>query len=225
MSHHRRRGSAALIFGFALAGCTTAVQDGTTEATPSPTDTATATPSPDATPSPEATESAGPTVLEVAWTVPFSLTAPAGWSTDVSEGVAGTKTGNGVWFGMTGQYLAMSRSGPDTVDAWVESVTTAEQLIATEPVEVEIGGAPGYRVDLRTSDAATDRGCIMNGRCYTLFSDDSGYWPIEEGRPTRAWFVDVDGETLIIAVDAPEAAFERSVATVEEALATLTWTD
>ena len=177
------------------------------------------------TQSPEPTESAGPTELAVQWTVPFSLTAPAGWTTDVPGAVA-LNSGEGVWLATPpGRYLAVTRSGPDTVDEWVESVMTAEQLVATDPMVAEIGGAAGYRVDLRTSDAAAEGGCLSNTRCYRLFQDASGYWPVEEGRVTRAWIVDVDGETLVITTDASEEGFEEWAASVEEVLGTLTWTD
>ncbi len=221
--HQRWRTSVAVALAVVLAACTGVVEDQTAEASPSQSVAAGGTRA-EATSSPEATES-GPTALDVDWSVPFSITAPAGWSTEAPENI-GTTSGNTAWLGAgPDRYLALSRSGEETVDAWVERVTTAEQLEATEPVETEIGGASGYRVDLRTSDAAGDATCFNPGRCYTLFTDESGYWPVIEGRPTRAWFLDVDGETIVIATDAPERAFEEWAATVEGVLGTLTWTD
>jgi hypothetical protein len=222
--HHPWRGSAAILLAIVLAACTSAVQDQTAEATPSQSGAAVVTPSAEATASPDATES-GPTALDVDWSVPFTITAPAGWTSE-APGNIGATTADTAWLGAgPDRYLALSRSGEETVDAWVERVTTAEQLDATEPVEVEIGGVAGYRVDLRTSDAASEATCLNSGRCYTLFEDGSGYWPVVEGRPTRAWFLDVDGETIVIATDAPERAFEQWAAMAEGVLETLSWTD
>ena len=217
-----RRALASAFIGLVLAACATEVEaDPTTADTAAPTPTQAATA--EAAASAQPSEASGLTALDISWQVPFSITAPADWSDEVP--FAGTTTANGVWFGTMDRYVGISRSGEETVDAWVDKVTTAEQLEATEPVEVEIGGAAGYRVDLRTSDEASSASCLNNGRCYTLFQDDSGYWPVVEGRTTRAWFVDVEGETLAIATDAPDSAFEEWVTTVEAALATLEWTD
>ena len=205
------------------AGCGTAepVTETSAQASPSPSaaaPTLSASPSEAASPS----GSAEASVLEVDWTLPFAVTAPATWTTDVPPAI-GVTTSSGTWLGASDRYLAFTTTGPETVDAWVESVTSAEQLVASEPVEVDIGGAAGYRVDLEVSDAASEERCFNPGRCYSLFQDDSGYWPIVEGRPTRAWFVDVDGETLAIVTDAPERAFDEWAASAEEVLATLEW--
>ena len=195
-------------------------------ASASPTPPVAATDAHTPVPSASATASAtgGPIVLDVDWTVPFSLTAPADWTTEgVNEESGGKKTANTVWIGAGQRFVAVTRTGPETVQGWLDTLAETEQLVATEPVEVEIGGSSGYRVDLEVSDQASDARCVNNGRCYTLFQDDSGYWPVEEGRTTRVWLVEVEGETLTIATDSRDDAFAEWAETVEAVLGTIEW--
>lgn len=185
---------------------------------PPPTDSATASPPV------SAAASAGPTTLEVDWTVDFSVTAPADWSTDeVHETLGGVTTGDTLWIGAGQRFVAVTRSGPETAQEWLDQLAATAQLDATEPAAVDLGGIPAYRVDLVVSDQASDARCLNNGRCYTLFQDQSGYWPVVEGRPTALWIVETGGETLAIATDSREVSFSDWAATVENVLATLEW--
>jgi hypothetical protein len=194
---------------------------------PIPSDAAspTATPTTTTTATPEATPSAPsePSAFEVDWTIDFVAQAPADWTTEVNETLAGITTGDTLWLGAGQRYLVVTRTGPESVEAWLDQVAAAEQLEATEPVEAEVGGITAYRVDLVVSDQASEERCINAGRCYTLFQDESGYWPVVEGRPTALWVLEVDGETLAIATDSREDSFAGWVATVEEVLATIDW--
>ncbi len=221
--------SAALIAAF-VTGCTGAEPAATSLATPAPTATppsdATSPATPTASPSAAATatSSARPIALDVEWTVDFGLTAPADWSTtEVHETLGGTTTAETLWIAAGQRFVTMTLTGPDTVQAWLDKLAATEQLEATEPVEVSLGGSPGYRVDLVVSEEASESRCANNGRCYTLFQDASGYWPVVEGRPTAAWIVEVDGEALMIATDSRENSFAEWAMTVEEVLATIEW--
>lgn len=209
-----------------LAACTSTPEDPSIDPTPSATETEpTSTSSPaEVTASAVPTASAGPTALEVNWTVPFTITAPSDWTTEVPENI-GASDGETQWLATGDRHMAFTRSGPESVDQWLDSVMRAEQLVASEPTEVDIGGETAYRVDLEVSDQASSARCFNDGRCYTLFQDASGFWPIEEGRPTALWLVDVDGETVAIATDSRENTFTDWVAEVEEVFGTLEWGD
>ena len=89
---------------------------------------------------------------------------------------------------------------------------------------MSIGGSSGQSVELTVSPEASSENCLRQGACYSLFQDEGGYWELGEGRPARLWIVDVDGETVLIATDAPEAAYASWIDVVEEALSTLEWT-
>jgi hypothetical protein len=87
---------------------------------------------------------------------------------------------------------------------------------------VEIGGASGQTLDLALSDQATDRGGLCTGACYIL-SFSTG-WSVSGGLPDRVWVLDVDGETVLIATDAPEDEFADWTTEVEDVLSTIAWT-
>ena len=48
-------------------------------------------------------------------------------------------------------------------------------------------------------------------------------WYLLRGAPNRAWFVDVDGETVAFFAEARESGFDASVAEVDLVLAELVW--
>lgn len=189
--------------------------------------TATAEPTPTASPSTAATPTPTPTpqdqVLAIEWTVDFTITVPGDWTDTLPTYRPFKTTGTTFWrYAPNDRRFAMTTSGPDTVDEWITEVTEGERRTVTEPEPIEIGGAPGYVVDI----TPTGEGCVdrFGARaCFNLFSDSSGYWPVQENRPSRAWIVDVHGETLLIVTDAPTGGFADWVEVVGEALATLEW--
>lgn len=219
------------VAALALAACSAAPEvsqvPGTTvatQATEEASPVASASATDPATSRPDSTDGVTSAALEVDWTVPFTLTAPSDWTTEVSENV-GASNADTQWLATGDRHIAFTRTGPDSVDDWLAAVATAEQLVASEPIATEIGGMSGYRVDLEVSEQASADRCFNEGRCYTLFQDASGYWPVEEGRPTALWLIDVDGETVAIATDSRAATFDDWAASVEEILATLEWRD
>lgn len=162
-------------------------------------------------------------VLDVDWAVDFTMTVPGEWTSTMPTYRPARTTGTTFWIYelQLDRRFAITTSGPDTVDEWVQTITSAERMTVTEPQPVEVGSAPGYVLDITpTGEGCTDR--FGARECWIIF-EDSGYWPVQENRPTRAWVVDVDGETLLIVTDAPSGSFESWTAVVEQALATLEW--
>jgi hypothetical protein len=163
---------------------------------------------------PTVTAAATTTELESAvlggdWSVPFTMTAP-GWE---RRAVTTTTT---LWISSEPDAeVAFTRQGPDTVDAWIQQLTSTPQLVLTEPEAVDLGGALGYVLDVSLGP---------EGGEVTLFADQAdNQWAVSVGRPNRVWIVDVDGETVMIATDAPEEDFESWAQTAEAALSTIEW--
>jgi hypothetical protein len=182
---------------------------------PSATDAAAPTAAPTATP--------GEAVLTSSWTVPFSLTTPAGWrvSGDSTSSTAlDIVNEEGLRYVLT--FLLKS---PDTVDDWVENLTTNQELDATEPQPTEIGGAAGYVVDVALTENA--RECVEVGAtdtCFVLHRDTKHASYILDGRPARIWIVAVGGETVLLWTDAREDRFADWASGMETILQTLEWT-
>jgi hypothetical protein len=220
--HHRMRLSAPVVFLIVLSACTAST-------TTSPTTAPTATEAADASAAPSASASAAPTsstpetaTLDMSWSVPFTMTAPAEWGEDPESSGESLQLKTGM-----DRWIVFSDTGPDTVEAWIEELSGTPQLVVTEPEAAEVGGAEGFVLDVSTSDEApqVSGGSQCSSPCWALIEDAEFVWLVEEGRPSRAWIVDVDGETVMIVTDAPEGAFESWTATVGDALATLEWGD
>ena len=219
MTQHRMRPAAPVLLLIVLAACTTTTTSPTTA--PVATATADATEEPSATATAAASSSTAETAeLAVSWTVPFTMTAPADWGQDQEPLGSSRVIDSGV-----DRWIVFSDSGPDTVEGWIEQLTTTAQLVVTEPEPAEIGGAEGLTVDVSTSSDApmVSGGAPCANPCWALIQDAQASWIAEEGRPNRVWVVDVDGETIAIVTDAPEGAFESWTATVEDVLGTLEW--
>ena len=164
--------------------------------------------------------------LTVSWAIPFTITTPGDWA----QGEATTENAVEIVDG-TGlrTVLAVFRKSPDTPDDWVERLTTAEALDATEPAPVELNGASGHVFDVRLSDAAPGcaaGGSSLGGRCYTIHGPEGEWvWVIEEGRPSRMWVLDVNGDTVLMSSDAREDRFPEWVPTIEGVVSTIHWPD
>ena len=207
-----------------LAGCT---QTDVSESAPAlPDESVAPSASPDVAASPEenpAASEASETTLGGGWAVPFTMTVPSDWER------ADTSTGSMLEIRAgTGRFVTFTQQGPATVDEWVTLLTSTEQIEVTEPEAINLGGAEGIVLDATASASAAEGGpgiCMNPGadRCWTLFEDPGGFWSIDEGRTNRLWIVDVDGETVLIVTEAPEAAFADWTGVVEDALTTLEW--
>ena len=217
--------AAALVL-MILVGCTQAeVPDSTPE---EPGASFVPTPSPDASVSPEASPTASEPsekTLGEGWTIPFSMTVPSAWEREPTSTGSMFEISAGI-----GRYVILTMQGPETVDEWVSLLTSTEQIDVTEPQPIELNGAEGFVLDATASASAAEGGpgiCVDPAaeRCWTLFEDPGGFWSIDEGRTNRLWIVDVDGETVLIVTDAPEAAFADWSAIVEDALTTLEWAE
>ena len=221
---HRAVWLAIVLVVVVLVGCT---QAEVSDAPPEESSTSVApTTSPDESPSSEPSQSSSESSEETLgedWTTPFTMTVPSEWERDDES------TGSMFLIAAgTGRFVALTQQGPPTVDEWVTLLTSTEQIEVTEPEAIELDGAEGFVLDATASASAAEGGpgiCMNPGadRCWTLFEDPGGFWSIDEGRTNRLWIVDVDGETLLIVTEAPDAAFADWSAVVEEALGTLVW--
>ncbi|HUH16311.1 MAG TPA: hypothetical protein VMM85_00005 [Methylomirabilota bacterium] len=201
----------AIMLATLLVACAEAGEADSPAATPDPQS---ASPSPTteaATPSPSASAAAADPVDQiVGWTVPFTITTPADWTRGESSPTT-TYFDAGV-----NRWVFFTTLGPDTVEAWVDQLTSASEYTATNVEEFELDGAPGRVLDLRLAAESGEE---------VLFDEAFLGWVVVANRPNRVWVVDADGETLLIGTDTSEGAFENWVAVVEEALATLKWSD
>lgn len=186
---------------------------------------------PSASPAPTASTSPTPPVdqaMEIDWSVDFVMTAPGDWRVRPPSNAPAdirSTTGTTLWIAAgTNRWLAATREGPASVDEWTEAIVAKDRMVVGDPEVVEIGGAPGVAMDIRpTGEGCVSRYGSVLGECWRMFADQSGYWAVVESRPTRAWIIDVAGETLVILTDAPEDAFEDWARLVEDVLATLEW--
>jgi hypothetical protein len=190
---------------------TTGADDAT--ASPAPTATPTEMPStPEATETPEPT-TAGPIEQSVSRPIPFTITTPADWEVDTS--LPTTPSTFGFAIGLD-RWVVWHRPDAESVDEWLQTLRERQGVILTEAEPAEVGGAPGFVFDLDVTEEAGEIG---------LFRAGQATWSAESGRPNRIWVVAVGGEPIMILTDAPERAFESWVAVVEEALATLEWSE
>jgi hypothetical protein len=119
--------------------------------------------------------------------------------------------------GGTDEFLLFTTAGRDSVDEWVEYLTTDPRLIATEVQDIEIGGQPGVFTDVR-----------LTGDSFTLFTyapapGDNAEWEVATGAADRVYLVEVDGTIIAILAEAPEDDFEDWTSAIDATLATLEW--
>ena len=188
------------------------VATSSTTATTEPAPTTTATTAP-ATIQPEVSE------RQFGFLAPISITVPASWAREPESSQEVLYIDVGI-----NQVMFAIDQGPETVDGWLERLTTDEDLIATEPTPVAVGGAPGYTLDVRLAPGggATSPSC-QPAPCEPLFTAGFRGWNILDGLPNRLWIVDLDGSPVLIAAEASEESFEAFIGPIEEALATLEW--
>lgn len=183
-------------------GPTTTSAPVTTSTVPEPTTTATT--------QPEASQ------RQFGFVVPFSVTIPTSWTRHEQS------TQETLYIEAGINTIVFGVSDRETVDEWRDFLTNHEGLTATEPTEVELGGAPGFTTDVRLGPDATDAGCQTQQRCVNVLSGVTG-WTIVDGSPNRIWVVDMDGRPVFIAAEASESSFDSFAADVADALTTLVW--
>lgn len=174
----------------------------TTSTVPEPTTTATT--------QPEASE------RQFGFVVPFSVTIPTSWTRHEQS------TQETLYIEAGINTIVFAVSDRETVDEWRDYLTSHDGLIATEPTEVELGGASGFTTDVRLGPDATDAGCQTQQRCVNVLSGVTG-WSIVDDSPNRVWVVDVEGRPVFIAAEASESSFDAFSAGVEDVLSSLVW--
>lgn len=164
-------------------------------------------PSVDATAAP--TEPAA-RLLRVSFAVPFTITAPAEWVTD--QHPARTLANHVIDAGF-GRRLLFTVEGAETVDAWVEELSSNSAMTVSEPEAIVLGGAPGFSLTATLNEG---------GEPVEVGKGAVG-WLIERGWIHHLWVVDVGGETVFIVTESTVRAAESWRETVETALATIAW--
>ena len=188
------------------ATATTAASHAATPVPPS------ASPSPsEAAPSVDASESpsAEGALLNVNWSVPFAMTAPADWATSP----ASTSTTQVIDAGI-GRYVLFTSTGADTVDGWIERLSADSAMTVTEPEAIELGGAPGFSLTAALNEGEEPK---------VLLRDGTFSWIVDREAVNRFWIVDVDGETVLIVTESGQRAADSWAASVEAALDTIAW--
>ena len=115
------------------------------------------------------------------------------------------------------KYVLFTTAGRDSVDAWVEYLTSNSRILATEPQATEIGGLPAVTIDVRNT------GQPMDLFIYAPAPGESATWGIPEGGVDRIHLVEADGVIVAILIEAPEEDFDEFATAVDNALATLEW--
>lgn len=155
---------------------------------------------------------AAASTVELEVPVAFSFTAPADWKRE--ELITGSAS-RGFKIGID-RFVVFTELGPDTVDGWIQGLTSNARLTVSEPSVIELDGAPGLSVDVSLNEG--EREAI-------LFREGWGDWTVTPDRPNRVWAVEVAGEVVVIVTDAPAAAFDDWVVQVEEVLGTIDWSE
>lgn len=222
-----RPGVLTVALSLTLVSCSSTAGSSTASSNPSPTTptvastTSSSTTIPPTTTTPSTSAATTTTLAQITerqfgFIEPFRVTIPTSWTRaeESTQKILYLDTGsNTIVFG-EGDFA--------TVDDWVSSLVDNEGLESTEPVPIEIGGAPGYSIDVGLSSAATNAGCQNPEPCVSVLSEGFG-WAIFPNLPNRLWIVDVEGRPILIAAEASEGSFESFTATAQDALDTLVW--
>lgn len=222
-----RRPLAPVVGLFILVACGGQAAPPTTEAATNTTTVATTVAATAATTvTPETTAEPSTTAAPVAldfpeFEVPFALGERLDWSvTDrIGDWALGLKAS-------PTRFLVVTTAGPATIERWVDKVTTDEFVEAADVGEAAVGGLPARVFDLRLLPGAPED-CLRP--CVELFAsaptpEENFGWVLFEGSPNRAWFVDVNGETVALFAEAREGEFDAWATEVNGVLAEIEWT-
>jgi tRNA A-37 threonylcarbamoyl transferase component Bud32 len=115
---------------------------------------------------------------------------------------------------------AAATAAPDDVASWL----AAHPRLETTSEPVEVGGYQGVRLTVRVAPGAGYPGVRCPSRCVLRFALDTPgrLFELVEGNQNRLDVVTVDGTTLVVAAEAPPAAFDAFGAAVDTLLATVT---
>ncbi len=138
--------------------------------------------------------------------VAFTLDGRATW-TDLFFPGSGT-----LWIRPSegGAITLAIREGESVRDV-VADVTAREGYGVANETPVTVDGAEGVSVEISLADGATSNDVPP------LIADDDQTWRIQEGTVTTLWVLDVEGDTLMVAVG------EELAEAFGEALTTLQW--
>ncbi len=115
---------------------------------------------------------------------------------------------------------AATTAVPGDVAQWL----AAHPRLETTSEPFEVGGHPGQRLTVQVRPGAGYPGVRCPSRCVLLFAlDDTGrLFELIEGNQNRLDVVVVDGAVLVVAAEAPPAAFDEFGGAVDRLVATVT---
>jgi hypothetical protein len=111
---------------------------------------------------------------------------------------------------------------PKDMVAWLQE---HPYLDAGEPTPANVGGVSGTQLDVVVSPATKDypQGCTVPCVPGWDLSEGQYAYYFVSGYETRLIVLDVEGETVIVAIEAPEETFEEFLPKAQEVLDTVEW--
>jgi uncharacterized protein YjbI with pentapeptide repeats len=117
-------------------------------------------------------------------------------------------------------------SAPENADEWVSWFQEHPNLDTSDPVSATLGSAAGVRIDV-TLPATPDkypRAYCGEKPCVPLFPSGGGIVSYADWKD-RFFIVDVEGETVVIDVAAPEDKFGEFLPNAQKVLDTIEWAE
>jgi hypothetical protein len=150
--------------------------------------------------------------------VPFSINR---------GGVSFQSNGPRIIEGHMGDNVLLIASASGTAESLLQSLTADADILPTEPSETTVGDQPATQADLRLAESAPpNAACGEPCAAAIIVPDAAGGqygWFVVDGRPNRAWLVDVDGKTVAIFAESDESDFESWTQEVQALLDTVSW--
>ena len=117
------------------------------------------------------------------------------------------------------------KPAPESVDGWITWLREHPNLETTEPVPTTLGSVSGKRIDTVLSSIPRDypEGCSVP--CVPAYStgEREGISDFVSGYRGRYIFIDVEGETVMVNVEAPEENFAEAITKAQQVLDTVEW--
>jgi len=107
---------------------------------------------------------------------------------------------------------------PDSVDGWVKWFQKHPNLRTEKPLPVTVGGASGVRMDAVVASVPN-----RHPAWFWVLSDGTTIQDDDRGGRMRTFILNVDGETVLIAIRAPGDRFEGFLPKAQEVVNTVEW--
>jgi uncharacterized protein YjbI with pentapeptide repeats len=108
---------------------------------------------------------------------------------------------------------------PENTEEWASWFRSHPNLDTSEPVQVSVGGASGVQIDVTDTSVPDNYSRVL----FFPFADGTFVMASSVGIKDRFVIVDVEGETVVINVAAPEDQFDEFLPTAQKVLDTVEW--